>query len=476
MANYYYVKSGLGTRTSDTGFTSPETGAFGSGNLTAANCYANLGVVAGLTNPPTDGDIVFVSSAHNATYDAGGNVILNTDGVLNAVGVKIVSVDDTDCTLYLPGASENLSDTADDFAFVNTGVMAGIDIETGDNVITTFTRSLWRYIDGTITVDGNNDVGVFLSTDGARLVLENVEIKGNAINWDVFALNAGCVVEWRSGILGGVAQPGEFFNLVQTAVNGGATVYFVDVDLSLFTGTLVPSFSVNNADNFLLRMQNCKLNTSMTLYGALPTIQHRLEMFNCDDATGGAFHRFLIADGAGEVSNNDSVYVTASSTWYEGSDQSSLEVTTTSLCNPIQPFVFDLPAQYIDLSQASSDVISIDLVSDFTLTDTDIVASLVYPDGTTPLTSYLEHSTTPVTGSNSVDPIGSGTTLTNTGGLGAADWTGEPASPNFYRLSIDTSGNAGGPVGALIRISLLKPSIDGTTGNKLYINPEIVVG
>jgi hypothetical protein len=475
MPNYFYVKSGLGTRTTDTGFTSPETGAFGSGNLTAANTYANLGVVAGLTTPPTDGDIVFVSSAHNATYDAGANVIFNNNGVLDAVGVKIVSVDDTDCTAYLPGASENLNDAADDYGFVNSGLMAGISLETGDDVITTFTRSLWRYIDGTITVDGNNDVGVFLSTDGARLVLEDVSIKGNAVNWDVFALNAGCVVEWRGGILGGTAQPGEFFHVVQSGISGGFTALFTDVDLSLFTGQIVPAFAVHNTDNFLIRFQNCKLNTSATIYTTLPTIQHRFEMFNCDDSVGGAFHRFLIADGAGQVANNDTVYVTASTPWYEGTDKSSLEVQTTSLCSHVQPFVFDLPAQYIDLSQASSDVISIDLVSDFTLTDTDIVASIIYPDGTAPLTSYLQHSTTPVTGSNSVDPIGTGTTLTNTGGLDATDWTGEPASPNFYRLSIDTSGNGGGPAGIIVKISVFKSGIDGTTGNKLFINPGIVV-
>jgi hypothetical protein len=76
-------------------------------------------------------------------------------------------------------------------------------------------------------------------------------------------------------------------------------------------------------------------------------------------------------------------------------------------------------------------------------------------------------------GNIGVDPIGNGTALA-TSALGAGDWTGEPASPFFYEMELDTSVDAGQASGLTVRIEVYKASIDGTT-NKLFIHPLLTL-
>ena len=197
-------------------------------------------------------------------------------------------------------------------------------------------------------------------------------------------------------------------------------------------------------------------------------------MYNCDDATGNDFHRFLRTTGSGAVYNNDSVYVTATKAWYGGLAYSSMEVTTTAFCNHGNPFVFDFPSRYADLSDASSDLVTIELVTAAaqTLTDTDIAAFLVYPDGTTAVIPvWVTSGKTVGAGNYGVDPLAAGTTLA-AGALGAGDWTGEPVSGNFYKMQLDTTGTAGQATALAIRIEVYKPSI---AVGELFIHPLVTL-
>ena len=473
MANYFYVKSGLGTRTTDTSFTAAETGAFGSGNLTAANVYPNIMELFDLTTPPRGGDFIYVSSAHAAAFDNGSDGLIGALSSNNGDGLMIISVDDTDVTAYLPGASENLTDSVDDISLVHSGLIAGVSFETGDIVFKDVTYSQWVLQDMTVNVDGNTDIGIYLLRDGSYMQLHNVDFNGNATNWDVMAIAYGSRIDWFGGALTG-AIPNELMYGVGSGTIGGFTLNITGVDLSLYPNQLMPNCNAGSQDVCRMTLRNCQLHAGVTLFGTLDNTKHRFEMYNCDDSTGGALHRFVIADAAGVAINNDAVYADAVDTWYEGTDKSSIQVETSDYCSPSHPFIFDLPAQYIDLGDTASDSVSVDMVTNFTLSDHEIIAVLVYPDGTTQVKPNIAISTTPVTGSNFINPMGVGTELTNVGGLAAGDWTGEPASPKFYRMTVDTSGDAGEAIGAILRIVITKSGIDPTAGALMYINPVLV--
>jgi len=461
---HIYVSGVHGTNTggSDTSYASQQTGNITA--LTAGNVYADIGAAITGTSPSA-GDVIYVASNHAATYDNGGNVVVPE-------GVHIISVDDTNIDQYEPGASENLSDTADDFYFQNNCLSAGVSYETGDDVIrATGHEPSWVMQDGTITVDGTGDYAFYIGADGGSVKLLNIDIDSNASNADIFGIINGCVVDWHGGSL--LSTRNDMFGAFGSG--GGATLLIEGVDLSP-CANIHPSIG-RTADNTLVRLKHCKLNASVNLpsSASFGSLYQRFEMFNCDDGTGDALHRFMIADIAGVAKNNDSTYVTAGEAWYEGSAQSSIEVTTSADCKHSCPFVFEIPAQYVNLSEAGSDVLTLDLVTDSTalsLTDTDIAAFLVYPDGTTALqANWVTSGKSVGAGNYGNDPLSAGTAL-SASALGAADWTGEPASANFYKMELDTSGDAGQATAVSIRIEVYKANI---AAGDLFIHPILTL-
>ena len=465
---HFYVSSVVGTNTgtTDTSYGSQQTGTFA--GLTASNVYDSLGRVSKITVPPTDEDIIYVANNHSAAYDNVTPPDFNSAGTPGGLGLQIVSVDNTDIVKYLPGASDELNDSGDDMIFSNSGVVSGVDLKTSDNVISVSNHdAMWRYQDMTVNVSsGGLDTGVFGSND-AHIHLVNVTINTTAASNTPLHIINNCVTEWIEGALTGTVTTG---NLLNGVLDG--RLYMTGVDLSNHSGTLMQA-AVGSSDHGLMRLQNCKLHALVTLHGDLATQRQRFEMFNTDDGTADVYHRFYVADGIGSARNNDAVYVTDVNTWYGGTDQSSIEVRThATRCSHIAPFHFTLPAQYVDLSATASDVLTVDMTTNLALTDTDIAAFLVYPDGTTKVTPITIFSTaaatTPPTGSNAPNPIEAGNTL-DTSALGAGDWTGE-STTNFYKLELDTSGTAGEEGVLAVRIEVYKSGIDGTT-NQLFINP-----
>lgn len=480
MANYFYVKNGLGTRTADTGFTAAESGAFGSGNLTAANTYADLSVVQGLTTKPKDGDFILLSDAHTKAYSPGVNVAFNATGAVGGSGLMVISVDDSNADQYSPGATENFTSTSR-VEHVYKVLCAGLSLETDGYVIFFgISNTESRIQDATLTVDTTSDVCMLFSTnaDGAFVRLTNVDINFNNAGATAFSILSGCSVIWQGGALTGTA-PTNLCLATNFGIWGGATCIFDGVDLSLCAGTIMPNCVVGAQDKVFFKLSNCKLNASVTLHGTLQAQYHRFEMYNCDDSAG-VYHRFYVADGSGSAANNDATYVTATESWYEGSDKSSIAVITTALCSHITPFVFELPAQYVDLGDTAKDTLTIDLVSIPALTDTDIAAFLCYPDGTTAVIprwvtsgKTVDTPSSPIVVNYGIDPLAAGTAL-SASSLGAGDWTGESASPipNFYKMVLDTSGVAGEATAVSIRIEVYTPSI---LAGELFIHPLITV-
>ena len=466
---YFYVDSNNGTNTgtTDTSYASLQTGAMSA--LTASNVYDRIGRVSLITSPPIDGDFILIANNHSVAYDNTNNVSLNGGIGATSGGIKVISVLNTAIDTYTPGASESLNDGSDDYAVAGAVGFYGVSLGTGDDVIRfNSSGAILNMQDATLTVSNSSgDAGIYTPQDGCLSFLTNVTIAGTGAASNVFNLRSGCSIYWRGGSLSGTIAAMQD----QDFINGGGLLDIDGVDLSAYTGVLMPATTAGTDDCVTVIIRNCKIG-STTLHGTLGDAMHRFEMYNCDTAAGGKFYRFYFASGSGSVSNNDSTYVTATESWYEGSDKSSMEVITTALCSNVTPFIFELPAQYVDLSQAASNVLTLELTTDLTLTDTDIAAFLVYPDGTTAVqANWVTSGKTVGTGNYGIDPLAAGTTLT-TGSLGAGDWTGEPTSPNFYKMVLDTSGDAGQATAVSIRIEVYKASI---AAGKLFIHPLLTL-
>ena len=460
---HIYVSSVHGTNTggSDTSYATQQTGAMTS--LTAGNVYNNIGsAIAGAA--PSSGDTVYIADNHNAAYDNGSSPLLPP-------GVKFVSVSASNIDAYSPGAKENLTDFGDDYNIATGGIvlLAGLDLETGDEIIRSTNSECGSYCQDMIfRPDDITDLAIGLGQDGQIHKLVNCDIIANDSGAYCFDIGYGGVIIWLGGSVITATT------LAKVSGQGGGTLNIVGVDLSPIT-TVYDSGPNSDDDNLLFVLQGCKLNSNLSLPTSFGKVGQRFEMYNCDDSINNKFYRFYIADYSGSAKNNDSTYVTTTESWYDGSDKSSIEVITTANCSHITPFIFELPAQYVDLSDTASDLITIDLVTDSTavsLTDTDIAAFLVYPDGTTAVqANWVTSGKTVGTGNYGIDPLAAGTTL-SASSLGAGDWTGEPASANFYKMELDTSGDAGQATAVTIRIEVYKASIGS---GDLFIHPIITV-
>ena len=461
---HIYVSNVVGTNTgaSDTSKAAQQTGNITS--MTASDVYDNLGSAVAGANP-SDGDTIYVVDNHAAAHNNGASITFNSSGSLTGSGLVIVSVDNANIENYKPGASEELNDTQDDFLLANNGLIAGLTLKTADNVLYQSSADTeWLLQDTTLNMSISTGDAGFQITSDSMAHLINTTINASGAGNNPLTVGGSSVLHWDGGGLTGTTTTGDLATLAQSGV-----IYFNGVDLSTHSGTLLTGPS-STANNVLFRLKHCKLNASVTLHGTLISRRHRFEMFNCDDGTD--YHRFYIADGTGSAKNNDATYVTAGDSWYEGSVNSSVEVTTTSLCSHVYPFSFTLLSQYVDLSSAASDKLTIEITTDQTLTDTDIAAFLYYPDGTTAVqANWVTSGKTVGTGNYGVDPLAAGTTLT-TSALGAGDWTGEPTSPNFYVLELDTSGDAGQSGVVDIRIEVYKPSI---AAGELFIHPLLTL-
>ena len=463
---FYYVKSG-GTATGDGGrYVTQKTGSWATAFTATSEYYSSLEATPLATTAPNGGDYILASHLHNEVYV--GSQVSFTSGSESA-SIFLVSVDDANCEVYKQGAKEVMSGGAAYYMLNWNILLAGFDLETVTNILRADNNLRKLMVqDCILRPDNSNDSAIQSSVGPAFITFINVDVIPNTVNARVIYNSAnGGVFNWYGGTLGTNVS-----RVFENNATDGGTFNITGVDLSVATNTLV---HWNNTPYGRAVFNSCKLGVGVTLHnvgGGIPISTSEFEMYNCDDATGGAYHRFHYETGAGVAKNNDATYVTATSPWNEGSVKSSIEVTTTSICSHALPLSFELISQYVDLAQAGNDVLTIELVTDLTLTDTDIAAFLVYPDGTTPLDAHwITSGKTVGAGNFGIDPLAAGATLPASA-LGAGDWTGEPVSPNFYKMVLDTSGDAGQAAAVSIRIEVYKASI---AAGKLFIHPLVTL-
>lgn len=448
---WYYVKSG-GTATGDGGrVTTQRTGAWSG---TASEYYDEIQDANVATTVPNDGDFILCSHLHSK-LDAATPTGINSGGAANGAGLQIISVDNANQENYLPGAEERFNSTTARQIYQN-GLIAGVSMEnldtTASTIIAVTAVRLWRFIDCTLQAGAGQPPISCSTSDGTAVILTNVDLGGEQL------FNAsGSRMIWRGG------KWLDATSVVFNAYNNGGGGFFIQgVDLSLATSIFTGVASATSSDVAVIELVGCLLKSTVTLPAdsdfTLP--QHRFVMRACDDSTGGDLFRFHYQTGCGKAVNNESVFVTGEKPWGETSDKSSVEVTTTSVCSHVEPFVFDFPLaqQYIDLADSASNVLRLPITTTLTLTDTEIAAYLVYPDGTTSVQpNWVTSGKTVGAGNYGVDPLAAGTTLTTS----STTWTA--AKTNKYHLELDTSGDAGQLQAVGVRIEVYRASIAANT-------------
>jgi len=412
-----------------------------------------------------DDDYILVSSDHNVTATFINFTILNNDAPRSGVGVTYMSVDDTDIEQYKPGAYEYAS-VLNEFTFGGNVGWYGIDIEHNDNHLTIQGGGIKATLaDFTSYVNGSGDYALHSGVAGSAIVeAYNMVVDTSAdsgargVNMgDGTFIMLGGSLNWHATSTASLAYQGDSSDYTCFKAYGA--------DLSGFSGTGV-MFSIT-ANGSFVELYDCLLPASFTWTGPLTDWTQRLEAYGCS-ASGDGKHKIYIENGSGKLEDNESVYVDAGEAIL--GQKFSYAVTTTSYCNRIKPFQAMLPTSHVDLT--TTDELHVDIITANTLTDADIAVSVMYNDATIEEQVNVAVSPTPVTNSKISDPTISGTTLTNTGGLGASDWTGEGTitSPNYYRITIDTSGDPGSACVPRLFLEVYKASLT----NPIFISTNPV--
>ena len=478
MAFFYIKDDGSaesGTATGDGGrYVVQKTGDWTTAFTATTEYYASFYVCEIATTPPTGGDIIFVSHLHNASVSP-PNIVNFSDATVVQLGIRVVSVDDTDCAVYKPGAYELMNTNTYTYRPTGNLMMAGVSFEGLKNTLTA-DADLRKFVlqDCTLSVTGDLEYFLYLSQQGVDAHIINVDMDMSAAaGYGVLMISSGARLVWDGGAFIGTGSIAIMFNS-SFMDDGGGSAIFNGVDVSMVAGALCAQGNASTEDTFLVRYNKCKISPTATLPTPGTDLQlpsHRFEMFNCDDGTSDEFHRFYVATGSGSAQNNDSVYITSGKVWASNGVNSSIQVKTSSRCDRVMPFTFELLATYSNL--ASSTKVIVNMVTDAVLTDTKIAAFLVYPDGTINVqANWVTSGRTYDATTHAIDPLHAGTTLPASS-LGAADWTGEPISPNFYKLELDTSSDPGIASAVSVRIEVY---YDFTgDGDVLYISPELEV-
>jgi hypothetical protein len=449
---YFYVKNSLGTRTTGGGLTQ-QTGSFTT--LGAASVYATI--AAAITDGAVAGDHILCSDLHD--FDSTSTTITYngpTTGFL-----AIISVDDANCDQYSAGAIEQTtSGSSADVSIVGMISAWGMRFSPIDDFVTTSAGSQFKGYACTIGPFNAAD-SIRPLQDGQLIELHDCSVLAGHASARLFVSEYGSIFRMFGGSYtrdGG----GLITNLSSGGFQGGGSTYelygvdLTDVDSYLFAG--VGSSFVSD-DRMVIIMDLCQLSSavdSSDLYFdedfAKPVNDIRIT--RCSSASSDAEYRYYRKDFGGVIQDDTAFYRDGSTAFEDSGQKVSLKVVTDADATLFAPVAFDFPTIFAALSAASTDTLRIYILSADTLTDNDIWAEAIYPDGTTKNVGNVATSNgNTITGSFVVDPLSTGTALT----ANTEAWTGR-TTENRYQIDIDTSGDVGADCVPLIRLYVAKAS------------------
>lgn len=442
---YYYVKSG-GTATGNGGrYASKQTGTFA--GLGASGYYSTLAGAYAATTAPTSGDFVCVSNSHTETTTS-----LTVSGPTSGGAIFIVTVSDTAIDTSVAAGSSQ-------FATTNTQIIGRhflyglyISVDNDFSPGTTGASNSTIYMEKcTISPSGTTDNFIYMPQDSQTVRAIECTFIGGDANTRMELLGGG-YLDIRGSSFSGVTEQltnGGF-------VNGGGTLRVTGCDLSSITGTLIKDVGNSSTidDTIDVFISNCKLSASLTGYTneTFENYGQRVTVVGSGSGAAAEYQYHTVAYG-GTVDESTTIY-RDSATPFPSGQKISLKAVTDSNASKGLPFWFDFPTRFVDLPSASSNVLSLYILSASTLTNVDVWASLYYADGTNIHISNVVTSQQP--------PLATGAALTTN----SESWTGY-TSQNRYQIDLDTSVDPGSACVPTIRVYIGKPSAT------IYICPTI---
>ncbi len=459
MANYWYVRSGSGTAgpataRATTDITVQRTGAFSS--MAVGDHFGSIEecCAGDDTGIPVAGDFIFVADDH--AFSSGSPI---THGVAAACDhpVNVICVKETACDESSTGASETSTSSSNDIT-LNAAVDGtklhyyGITLTAGDNFYCACDEAEWIFENCTLEFTGSGDK-FHSKNNGNYFGFINTTLLwtgGTTADCFVDASDAtyyfsNCVFDGGTGALADVF-PG----------TGDAVITFENTDLTdvagyIFAGT--PYYSVN------YRLLNCKMNADPALFyeNDFTKLGQRFLATNSSSDSDKAEYQFLQHDVTGTVqdSGDDGVsggIYRSQSTPFENGNKVSFKCATSANCSHGHPLVFDLPTKFADLSASGTDELTVYIASATAMTTANTWIEVSYPDGT-------NKQTWNTISSRATDVL-SATALTADGG--SSDWENngvDLTTENEYKITVDTSGDAGAECVPHIRFCTTIPSI-----------------
>lgn len=438
---HYYVKAGFGTRTTGGGYGSAQTGSFAS--LGATNVYDNFDAVE--SDGLAAGDFVYMSDLHDKDYGGTTTTIYAPVPAWTSAFITVISVDDVNCDQYKKGAVERTTASNADYYMRGRFRLCGVTIRSADRFTLISAHTIVRFEDGELQYKQlyYNDAVQAVELYDSDVTLTTVNPAG------LYMYGQSGVFVWKGGTLNSAAGGDGLVDYfcTTTAVSGLGHIEISGVDLSIIDGSYI--FNSTSIYGPRATLDMCKLHANEPVgFNAFSTGSRtpRVKMTRCSSSSAAAEYSYWEGDATGTIEDDTSFYRDGSVAFKDSSQKVSYKAVTDSDAARGTPFQFDLPSVWAALSSASTDTIRIHLLSATALTDEDVWAELVYPDGTNKHLGNLADSRT-------YDPFSSGTTLTTN----TETWTGR-TTENRYQIDLDTSGDAGADCVPIVRVYVSKAS------------------
>jgi len=444
---YYYVKNGETAGTA--GGTTVKSGAFSGLASTVTWGSIQSAIDDGGAG---SGDSILCSDSHSfAPGVANISYTGPVPGTAATPPLNVISVSDADCDQYSAGAIEANTGAAD-HNIVGVINFIGVDVTCADR-FSVNDSALLRFMDMTLTLVSDYFT---ITADGADVAFIDCTIDLLTSASD-FIVNAGASL----GFVGGKIynSTGACDHVTDSGfTSGGGTLYFRGVDLSAVSGEIIQNAggSQINDDRISLDISRCRMHASVMYSNeSLTSENHQFRVSSSSDSVSAQEYQHHYSSMGGNVDDESGTYRDDSTAYPASAQKVSLKCVTSGYASINNPFAFDAPTRYAELSSVASDVVRIYLVSSTTLSDVDVWADAIYPDGTTKqLPNFVNSSGNTIPGSFVIDPFATGTPLTtNTEG-----WTNPPATPNYYQIDLDTSVDAGADCVPIIRVYVAKAS------------------
>lgn len=426
MTTYYVHHAGDNSSAT----TDPGTGGVWSSAYESVAFALDTGVA-------TNGDIIRVSDQHSKDHGGATTIPQNYGGAVRNPCL-VISVDHNDTAVYSKGAAEG---TTTGGMLIDHITMWGMVISAATGTTSQAAGCALTFADCTLATNGTGTSVAIVAASGDNVSMTCIDCVFDKAGTGTTTrmVNIGSASKLR--IYGGSVTTSGGGTITALAdsnfANGGGTIRCIGCDLSVIATYILGGVgSSRTADDIIdIQVISSIVKTSITLSEeGFSHPNHHIAIWNTDDTTGDLNERFEDLRHNGSAVNEGTVRRTATPALPNGNFLTVKSVTTSN-CSVMEPYEFQIPAFYADLSVAGTDLATLYLTSAATLDDLEVQAWLVYPDGTTAVQANVAAGFPQASSGWARNPLSSATTLTTTSGL----WTSPQT--NQYKIDIDTSGD-----------------------------------